>query len=165
MDAMQRRCQGDCNVKRPGWRHMMVAHGRFQQHSDQHLPAARADAGSVRLGGRDVTGLVLVGDMCAPHDLLAGFLAAQPALLLGIVARWRHPRVRRYRAAGRWAGLVLADPLWPGRDRAALRARPARAGPAGPRPRRLSGPPQIMERPVRWVTRQVLRDAPFPKEE
>jgi hypothetical protein len=53
--------------------------------------ARRADAGSVRLGGRDVAGLMLVGDMYgAPYDLLAGFLAVQPARLRGIVARWRH---------------------------------------------------------------------------
>jgi hypothetical protein len=49
----------------PGWRHMMVQHGRFQQHPGQHRPAARAPRGrgSVRLGGRDVAGLMLVGDM------------------------------------------------------------------------------------------------------
>ena len=53
-------------------------------------PARRADAGSVRLGGRDVAGLMLVGDMYgAPYDLLAGFLGVQPARLRGIVARWR----------------------------------------------------------------------------
>jgi hypothetical protein len=53
-------------------------------------PARRADAGSVRLGGRDVAGLMLVGDMYgAPYDLLAGFLDVQPARLRGIVARWR----------------------------------------------------------------------------
>jgi hypothetical protein len=56
------------------------------------LPSARrADAGSVRLGGRDVAGLMLVGGMYgAPYDLLGGFLDVQPALLRGIVARWRH---------------------------------------------------------------------------
>jgi hypothetical protein len=55
-------------------------------------PARRADAGSVRLGGRDVAGLMLVGDMYgAPYDLLAGFLDVAPARLRGIVARWRHP--------------------------------------------------------------------------
>jgi len=55
-------------------------------------PARRADAGSVRLGGRDVAGLMLAGDMYgAPYDLLAAFLDVQPARLRGIVARWRHP--------------------------------------------------------------------------
>ena len=57
------------------------------------LPSARrADVGSVRLGGRDVAGLMLIGDMYgAPYDLLAGFLDVAPARLRGIVARWRHP--------------------------------------------------------------------------
>jgi hypothetical protein len=51
----------------------------------------RADAGSVRLGGRDVAGLLLCGDMHgAPYDLLAGFLGVRPDRLRGIVARWRH---------------------------------------------------------------------------
>jgi len=35
-------------------------------------PARRADAGTVRLGERDVAGLLLCGDMYgAPYDLLA----------------------------------------------------------------------------------------------
>jgi hypothetical protein len=35
-------------------------------------PSRRADAGAVRLTGRDVAGLLLTGDMYgAPHDLLA----------------------------------------------------------------------------------------------
>jgi hypothetical protein len=35
VDAMQNGCQGDCYVRvRAG--HMMVAHGRFQQHPRQH---------------------------------------------------------------------------------------------------------------------------------
>jgi hypothetical protein len=50
----------------------------------------RADAGSVRLGGRDVAGLLLCGDMYgAPYDLLASFLNVRPDRLRGIVARWR----------------------------------------------------------------------------
>jgi len=54
-------------------------------------PGRRADAGTVRLGERDVTGLLLCGDMYgAPYDLLAAFLAVQPARLRGIVSRWRH---------------------------------------------------------------------------
>jgi hypothetical protein len=61
--------------------------------------ARRADAGSVRLGGRDVAGLVLCGDMYgAPYDLLASFLGVQPARLRGIVARWRRAV---YAATGR----------------------------------------------------------------
>jgi hypothetical protein len=62
-------------------------------------PGLRADAGSVRLGGRDVAGLLLVGDMYgAPYDLLAGFLAVRPARLRAIVARWRRAG---YAATGR----------------------------------------------------------------
>jgi hypothetical protein len=53
--------------------------------------ARRADAGSVRLGERDVAGLLLCGDMYgAPYDLLGGFLGVRPDRLRGIVARWRH---------------------------------------------------------------------------
>src|SRR5260370_33390731 len=52
--------------------------------------ARRADAGTVRLGPRDVAGLVLCGDMYgAPYDLLAAFLHVRPDRLRGIVARWR----------------------------------------------------------------------------
>lgn len=53
-------------------------------------PARRADAGSIRLGERDVAGLLLCGEMYgAPYDLLATALNVQPARLRGIVARWR----------------------------------------------------------------------------
>jgi hypothetical protein len=66
-------------------------------------PARRADAGSVRLGGRDVAGLLLAGDMYgAPYDLLASFLEVQPARLRGVVARWRR------------AGYVATGRLGPG---------------------------------------------------
>jgi hypothetical protein len=52
--------------------------------------ARRADAGCVRLGERDVAGLLMCGDMYgAPYDLLASFLGVAPARLRGIVARWR----------------------------------------------------------------------------
>jgi len=44
--------------------------------------ARRADAGDVRLGGRDVAGLLLVGDMYgAPYGMLAEFLGVAPARL------------------------------------------------------------------------------------
>src|SRR6202167_5586927 len=71
------------------------------------LPSARrADAGSVRLGGRDVAGLMLVGDMYgAPYDLLGGFLDVQPARLRGIVARWR-------RAGYASTGRLGPGPAW-----------------------------------------------------
>ena len=62
-------------------------------------PARRADAGSVRLGERDVAGLMMCGDMYgAPYDLLATFLAVRPDRLRGIVARWRRAG---YAATGR----------------------------------------------------------------
>src|SRR5229473_1334284 len=63
-------------------------------------PAARrADAGSVRLGTRDVAGLLLCGDMYgAPYDLLTAFLAVRADRTRGIVARWRHVG---YAATGR----------------------------------------------------------------
>ena len=50
----------------------------------------RADAGSVRLGDRDITGLMLCGEQYgAPHDLLANALDVRADRLRGIVARWR----------------------------------------------------------------------------
>lgn len=53
-------------------------------------PRRRADAGAVRLTGRDVAGLLLAGDMYgAPYDLMATFLAVRADRLRGIVARWR----------------------------------------------------------------------------
>jgi hypothetical protein len=68
----------------------------------------RADAGSVRLGGRDVAGLLLCGDMYGvPYDLLAvarscgrtGFAASWPG---GGTPGMRRPRgwVRGQRGAG-----------------------------------------------------------------
>jgi hypothetical protein len=69
-------------------------------------PARRADAGSVRLGPRDVAGLVLCGDMYgAPYDLLADYLRVRPDRLRGIVARWRNAG---YVATGR----LGAGPAW-----------------------------------------------------
>jgi hypothetical protein len=45
----------------------------------------------VRLGDRDIAGLLLCSDMYgAPYDLLAGFLRVRPDRARGIVARWRH---------------------------------------------------------------------------
>ncbi len=52
--------------------------------------ARRADAGSVRLSSRDVTGLLLCAEhYAAPYDLLAVALGVRPARLRGIVARRR----------------------------------------------------------------------------
>ena len=59
----------------------------------------RADAGTVRVGDRDIAGLLLCGDMYgAPYDLLATFLGVRPDRVRGIVARWRHAG---YAATGR----------------------------------------------------------------
>ena len=61
--------------------------------------ARRADYGAVRLGRRDIDGLILCAEHGgAPYDLLAAALGAQPARLRGIVARWRKAG---YAATGR----------------------------------------------------------------
>jgi hypothetical protein len=75
-------------------------------HPDGPRPARRADAGTVRLTGRDVAGLLLCGEQyAAPYDLLAAALAVQPSRLRAIVARWR--------AAGYAAtGTVGPGPAW-----------------------------------------------------
>ncbi len=72
----------------------------------------RADAGRVRLGQRDIDGLILCAEHGgAPYDLLAAALAAQPARLRAIVARWRRAG---YAATGRlgpgpaWCWLTAA---------------------------------------------------------
>ena len=55
------------------------------------LAGRRADAGTVRLTGRDITGLMLCADhYAAPYDLLAAALDVRTDRLRGIVARWRH---------------------------------------------------------------------------
>ena len=66
----------------------------------------RADAGTVRLGERDIAGLLLCGEMYgAPYDLLADFMGVRADRLRGIVARWRHAGYadtgRHYLGAGR----------------------------------------------------------------
>jgi hypothetical protein len=59
----------------------------------------RADYGQVRLGRRDIDGLILCAEHYgAPYDLLAAALGAQPARLRAITARWRRAR---YAATGR----------------------------------------------------------------
>src|SRR5438477_10112740 len=68
--------------------------------------ARRADAGAVRLTGRDTAGLVLCGAMYgAPYDLLATCLGVRADRLRGIVARWRGAG---YVATGR----LGAGPPW-----------------------------------------------------
>src|SRR5690242_901405 len=61
--------------------------------------ARRSDAGVVRLGQRDIGGLILCAEhYAAPYDLLAAALGAQPARLRAITARWRQAG---YAATGR----------------------------------------------------------------
>lgn len=93
-------------------------------------PGRRADAGTVRLGGRDIAGLLLCGEMYgAPYDLLAAFLGVRDRAR-GIVARWRKPDTRRRPDWG-LAGVVLADPPRLIGDRPSLRRHAVRPGPAG----------------------------------
>ena len=55
------------------------------------LAGRRADAGTVRLTGRDITGLMLCAEhFGAPYDLLAAALGVRADRLRGVVARWRH---------------------------------------------------------------------------
>jgi hypothetical protein len=66
----------------------------------------RADYGAVRLGRRDIDGLILCAEHYgAPYDLLASALGAQPARLRGIVARWR-------RAGFAATGRLESGPAW-----------------------------------------------------
>ena len=54
------------------------------------LAGRRADAGTVRLTGRDITGLMLCAEQySAPYDLLAAALNVRADRLRGVVARWR----------------------------------------------------------------------------
>src|SRR5260221_2966841 len=58
--------------------HMDAASTLMTAASTGPPPARRADAGTVRLGGRDVAGLLLCGDMYGvPYDMLAGFLGVR----------------------------------------------------------------------------------------
>jgi hypothetical protein len=76
--------------------------------------ARRADAGTVRLGERDVAGLLLCGDMYgALYDLLAAALDVRPDRLRGIVARWR-------RAGYATTGRLGPGPAWCWLTRAGL---------------------------------------------
>jgi hypothetical protein len=94
--------------------------------------ARRADAGSVRLGGRDVAGLLLCGEMYgAPYDLLAAFLGVRPDRLRGIVARWRHAG---YAATGR----LGPGPAWCWLTRPGLAVTGQRYAPAQPALARLA---------------------------
>jgi hypothetical protein len=55
-----------------------------------HPAQRRADAGTIKLTDRDITGLTLLGDQYgAPVDLLADALGVREDRLRGIVSRWR----------------------------------------------------------------------------
>jgi hypothetical protein len=104
--------------------------------ADTGLPVAaasrRADAGSVRLGSRDVAGLLLCGDMYgAPYDLLAVFLGVRPDRLRGIVARWRNAG---YAATGR----LGPGPAWCWLTRGGLAVTGQRYAPSRPELGRLA---------------------------
>ena len=108
--------------------------------------ARRADAGTVRLGQRDIDGLILCAEHGgAPYDLLAAALARRA----GPAARDHRTvaagRVRRHRAARARPGVVLADPGRDDRRRAGLPGRAAPAGPPGP-PARGAGRPAVVHR-------------------
>jgi hypothetical protein len=66
----------------------------------------RADAGTVRLTERDISGLILVAEhYAAPYDLLAASLHVQPGRLRNIMTRWR--------AAGYAStGMLGPGPAW-----------------------------------------------------
>src|ERR1022692_684176 len=62
-------------------------------------PPRRSDAGVMRFTGRDITGLVLAGDMYGvPYDLLGVALGARPARVRAVTRRWRQAGLARIRA-------------------------------------------------------------------
>jgi hypothetical protein len=86
----------------------------------------------VRLGERDVAGLLLAGDMYGtPYDLMASFLGVAPARLRGIVARWRGAG---YAATGR----LGPGPAWCWLTRSGLAVTGQRYAPARPALARLA---------------------------
>jgi hypothetical protein len=86
----------------------------------------RSDAGSVRLGDRDVAGLLLCGEMYgAAYDLLAAFLAVRPDRARGIVARWR-------RAGYAQTGRLGPGPAWCWLTRSGLAVTGQRYAPSRP---------------------------------
>jgi len=99
----------------PAWRLGGVATAGLDQGGERVLAVQqdperaalrRSDAGSVRLSGRDVTGLLLCAEQYAvPYDMLATALGVQPARLRGIVARWR-------RAGYAATGTLGPGPAW-----------------------------------------------------
>ena len=62
-------------------------------------PPRRSDAGVMRFTGRDITCLVLAGDMYGvPYDLLGVALGARPARVRAVTRRWRQAGLARIRA-------------------------------------------------------------------
>ncbi len=81
----------------------MLETDRDHTHHTATGPPRRADYGAVRLGQRDIDGLILCAEhFGAPYDLLADALSVQPARLRGITARWRR------------AGYAATERLGPG---------------------------------------------------
>jgi hypothetical protein len=94
--------------------------------------ARRSDAGVIRLGERDVGGLMLTAEMYgAPYDLLAQFLGVRPDRLRAIVARWR---TAGYAATGR----LGSGPAWCWLTRRGLAVTGQRYTPARPAAARLA---------------------------
>jgi hypothetical protein len=107
----------------------IVGHGQAGQGA---IVVRRADAGSIRLGGRDVAGLVLCAEMYgAPYDLLAAYLGVRADRLRAIVARWR-------RAGYTASGQLGAGPAWCWVTRAGLAVTGQRYTPARPAAARLA---------------------------
>jgi hypothetical protein len=78
-------------------------------------PAAavrRSDMGQVRFTGRDIAGLVLVGDMyAAPYDLLGAALRAQPDRVRAITCRWRRAGLAQTGRIGPGPGWCWLTPV------------------------------------------------------
>ena len=88
--------------------------------------ACRADAGSVRLGERDVAGLLMCGDMYgAAYDLLAAFLGVREDRARGILSRWR-------RAGYADTGRLGPGPAWCWLTRSGLAVTGQRYAPGRP---------------------------------
>jgi hypothetical protein len=88
--------------------------------------ARRADAGSVRLGDRDVAGLLLCGDMYGvPYDLLSAFLGVRDDRARGILSRWR-------RAGYAETGRLGPGPAWCWLTRSGLAVTGQRYAPGRP---------------------------------
>jgi hypothetical protein len=108
-----------------------VIRGRERMSADTSPPATkRADAGTVRLTGRDVAGLVWCAEMYGVPDLLESYLGVRPDRLRAILAR---SRKAGYADTGRlgprpgWCWLTRPGLAAVGRP-SPLRARPRRRG-------------------------------------